>query len=580
MTKKVITALRKNKRNIISFLLLMGIGVFCYYKTLFIGFLSDDFHMLSIAKEFSPFWKYFSTNIIGERVGSSYGPIMNIFFELEYTLFGLQAFWYHVVSTLFFVSTGFLLAQLVYKLSKNYIIGIGSGILFLLLPNHVEAVSWIAVLPHLFATFLFLLGIYFYFLFMEKEENRLYIFSFIFFTASLLTKEIGITFIGILFLLELFFGKRNITCEKKILRKVNCIQNKIWKEKIAQVFSFVYTLVKRLAPFLVLLGTYIFLRAYATGSLFGYYAKPQLEINIAKMWHMFLELGASMFVSFEKRLVLVKYAEEHIFLFFILIGLILGFSFWRAKKQRKQLLFFVFSYCIVSLPYLDLLLNPINNEGERYAYLMSVFFAPAVALVLYQVFSHMKSQKELFFLGILCTNFLFFPQIQKKVEDWRSAGVLTQGLLESAKELKFIDGEYTYFIGIPDNVAGAQVMRNAVKEALHLFSQKEKISGERILLFTYFNNDTLDTKINIFQENGKIVLREENNKRVFTGFPEWKTQFATFSLEEFEKVGNTGTGIVIEGDVLENIQDITFSFLFVSEGKFHKVYLENIEDKW
>jgi len=502
-----------------------------------------------------------------------------MFFELEYTLFGLQAFWYHLVSILLSVGTGFVLLQILYKLTKNYILGIGGGILFFLLPNHVEAVSWIAVLPHVLATILFLLGIYFYFLFMEKEKNKLYIFSFIFFALSLLTKEIGITFLGILFFLELFFGKRNINCEKKILKKISCRENKILKEKVSQMFSFAYTLIKRFFPFMALLGTYIFLRAYTTGSLFGYYAKPQLEVNIQKMWHMFLELGASMFVSFDKRLVLVKYAEENIFLFFIIIAFILILSFWVVKKQRKVFLFLVFSYILVSLPYLDLLLNPINNEGERYAYLMSVFFAPALALVFYQVFHKMKSQKELFFLCIFLTLFLFVPQIQNKILDWENAGILTKSLLESAKELEFKDGEYVYFIGIPDNVVGAQVMRNAIKEAFELFAGKNNLSGERILLFTYFDKDTLDAKIHILKENGKIVLREENNERVFTGFPLWKTQFANFSLENFAKIGNTGTGIVIDKVGVMEDQYSFYSFVFVSEGKFQKVYLENIEEK-
>jgi protein O-mannosyl-transferase len=546
MKKKVCTILKKNKRNIKVFFLLFIISFLVYFKIFSVGFLSDDFHMLSIAKDVSPWWKYFGTNIIGENIGSSYGPMMNIFFELEYTLFGLNPFGYHIMSLLLFSGTAFVLFKMVYKLTRKFHIGVASAIVFLFLPNHVESLAWIAVLPHLLATFLFLLCIYFYIQFLSKNNKKYYVLSLLFIILSLFTKEIGITFIGVLFLLELLYGKSVKRTWKSI------------KEFIIRIFV-------RFVPFVLFLISYFFARSYATGTLFGYYAKPELEFNISNMWHMFLNICSTMFFSFPNRVYAVNIIEANILLSSIIGIIFCIFLLWRSKKYRKVLVFFMISFIGVSLPYLDLLINPINNEGERYSYLLSVFFAPIIVVSIAIILKKFKSKRELIYIAIIALSIFYIPQIQSKLLHWQQASTMVNQILESAKELEFEDNTFTYFVGIPDNVAGAQVLRNASKLSFELFSEQENIQGERVVLFTYFDEQTINTPILLEKNDSFYRLYTKEDQRFFTGFPEVERDDAVFELENFSSIGHTGTAI----HIIPKEENNYIRYVYYSDGELH-----------
>jgi len=505
--KKFFGKCHHNKKNIAVFLFLTLIAFILYFPALKLGFFSDDYHMLHTAQNFDGVGRYFASNIIGERIGSTYGPIMNIFFELEYFLFGLNPFGYHFIALLLYSSTAFVLFLLVKKLlpksKKRKKLALLSAMVFLLLPNHAEAAIWVAVLPHVLASFFFLLAIYFYLLFIEKEKRKHYIFAFLSIFLSLFTKEIGITFIGVFILLEWFFGKKDT--------------KKRWL---------------RLLPFAFLIAVYLFLRKYATGVLFGYYGKEQLGFSFVKVYHMFSEIFASMFLSFPQRIYAVNIFEKYVW-FFILFSFVFLLFLYKNKKDHKHIfLFFLLSFLGSLVPYFDILMTQMNNEGERYAYLPSLFFAP---LLVFAVSAFLRIFPFRKFIAFVL--FLFFVlsskgQIDAKLHDWNLADKEAKKFINSFDSLDLNEEHESFLIGVPDNFEGAQVMRNAGLLAYELQTGK-KLEAERLFASSFYKEGN-STQVNVNYLEGKIHLTSEGDIRMFTGLARFDTEDATISLLHFD----------------------------------------------
>ena len=80
-----------------------------------------------------------------------------------------------------------------------------AGFLFLLYPIHAEVISWIAAWPHLWVTLFYLLALINYFSFRQSNSIKNFIYSLVFFSLALLTKEIAISLPLVILIWEIYF---------------------------------------------------------------------------------------------------------------------------------------------------------------------------------------------------------------------------------------------------------------------------------------------------------------------------------------------------------------------------------------
>jgi len=123
-----------------------------------------------------------------------YQPLPVLSFALTYKFFGAEPAAYHLFSIFFHMLNGIMVFLLVKKLFRNYTVSLLAALLFAVHPMNVETVSWISARSNEMFTFFFLLALYFYLEYSEKQTVKNYVLVVVFFLFSLLCKVQAVTF--------------------------------------------------------------------------------------------------------------------------------------------------------------------------------------------------------------------------------------------------------------------------------------------------------------------------------------------------------------------------------------------------
>jgi len=179
------------------FLVVLGL----YYPVFSLYFFQDDFFILKMgrADSISDFFKFFSfSNPHGYLF---YRPLTTqVYAFLIRSLFGLQPFYFHVVSFIFFLANIFLISKIIEKLLGKRIFGFLAGFLYGISAANLGNLSYISNFQEIGMAFFLFLGFWCY---LEKRKIAL-----LFFILSLLSKENAVIFPLILGIYELFLGNR------------------------------------------------------------------------------------------------------------------------------------------------------------------------------------------------------------------------------------------------------------------------------------------------------------------------------------------------------------------------------------
>lgn len=190
-------------------ILLILIGIFLYIPSLFGPFIWDDEDFIyanQYVKE-CRVDKFFDDSVTAGRgkVSNYYRPIQLTVYCVTNTVFGENPFWFHFVNILVHIGAAITVFIFLNKLTANRspLTALFISIIFLIHPVQTEAVSYISGLSDpLYVLFGFLSLIFF----LRKKT----LFSLIFFSLSLLSKETGIVFFGIISLLSVIPAEAGI----------------------------------------------------------------------------------------------------------------------------------------------------------------------------------------------------------------------------------------------------------------------------------------------------------------------------------------------------------------------------------
>ena len=158
-------------------------------------------------KDWAYFPKYFSENLIAGagQISNYWRPLTLISFAIDYHVFGLDPYGYHLTNLLWHVLAAWLIYLLFYKLSKRHWLSFWPALIFLIHPLQTEAVTYVSGRADPMAAVFVLLSLLTYVIY-RQQKNKLFIgLSLLAFLGALLSKEQSIMLPALIFIVEFFF---------------------------------------------------------------------------------------------------------------------------------------------------------------------------------------------------------------------------------------------------------------------------------------------------------------------------------------------------------------------------------------
>jgi hypothetical protein len=531
--------LKLYQNQVFIYLCYLLIAFLLYFRILNNFFVSDDFHWLSLARSRSWDWSIFFTNYEGLKVGGSYNPFIFVLWKIFSAIFGLHYQWYHVVSIFLHANNACLVYILAKKLlnkqQKSAYWASIAGLFFLLWPVQVEAVSWIAAWPHLWATLFYLASLIFYIKFLEVKKNTSLILALIFFILAIFTKEIAMTLP-----VALFFIAWQL--DYKIPWK------KIW-------------------PFFLILVIFLALRWQATAQLFGYYGQASLAFKLPEYFGnlaiMFLDWPSAGYF----RTIFYKIWYRYLWALDISFLIGLGAYLLYLLKFKKNERLYLFGVLILScLPVVPLGLHRTTFAGERYLYLPTVFFAIWFVALL----ADLKLVINKKILVILFMAVCFLILIVDKTIIWSKAAKLSEQIVTSYATLQLAPDSQVISVALPDNLQGAEIFRNNLQQALELYYP---VSHPQILsLPIYVQLKNFDTNYNLLRwradEKGWF-LDSVDRSFVVTGLTSITVNQVYFELWHYNYQNYTAdmVRLIPEADLLGELKQGNIRWLTFDRGR-------------
>ncbi len=208
-----------NRRLIILILIL--VTLFTYANTLKNDFVWDDVFFIvnnNYVKNLNSIPQYFYSvktyaTILDYHI---FRPLRTLSFALEYKLWGLNPFGFHLTNIILHLLNVLIVYFLISRLTSNRNLGFISALIFSLHPVQTEAVAWIKGRADLLFSSFFLLG---FLAFLKKEEgqkrNSFPILIYLCFFLALLSKIMAITFPLILIVYKISLGRAKFRDDDK-----------------------------------------------------------------------------------------------------------------------------------------------------------------------------------------------------------------------------------------------------------------------------------------------------------------------------------------------------------------------------
>jgi len=376
---------------IICWIIIIGLAV--YFNSLFNGFVGDDNAQIQTNPAIHSITNIFllfrgSTQYLAQTqqfIGLYYKPLLSISYTIIYSLFGANAFFFHLFQVFLHIANA-ILVYLIFKKFFSKTTSFVLSLLFLLHPINNEAVVYIANLQDVLFTFFGLLA------FKLLAEKKSFILISVMLLLSLLSKESGIIFSPILTIYYFLFSN------KSKREGLNFILSLL---AIIGVYLFIRIVIGNIGfqtDYLYMAEHATFIqRLYTMPSLLTYYLRMVFfPVTIAFGWYWVVTTPT--FSTFGIPLIIAG-------LFGIV--LLLPLYFLRSqKKQWKEYLFFLF-ILVISLS-ISLQLVPLDfTAADRWFY-MPLFGLLGLIGICYESFLKQVLQQKNMRSGLIVILVLLF----------------------------------------------------------------------------------------------------------------------------------------------------------------------------
>jgi len=453
------TANEEKQLNLLEWLPVAGVLILValvYAPVICNAFNGDDFvHLSWLSRAVNQpelLWRNFHSPWLDITTAKFYRPLISIFLLADYVFWQHNGAGFHLTNLLSHLGNTYLVWLILRHLAVldngkniNHIWCLSAAALFGLYPLHPESVSWITGRVDVFVTLFSLASIFCY------MRRRLY-FSFIFMALALLCKEMAIILPAVFCAYEFTFAYKQLNIPED---KTN--QN-IW--------LYLLSVVKITGPFWILLILYFGLRYYALGTFVGGYDNSLFAFdNLRGLLSTWRRSFYFLFFPFNEA-ILGKYSPV-IFLwaFLLLVNLLLIVKQLFGEKKNVATFIFLTSWLILDLlPIYKLLNISADLQGSRLVYLAT---GPLCALLCLGYAGVLESGNKVKYwkMGALIVmlsaagaGLLVNNSAWVKAEAASQAIVSELNILSKTK----VSDSVVYIVGLPDQIDGAYVCRNAL----------------------------------------------------------------------------------------------------------------------
>jgi protein O-mannosyl-transferase len=187
--------------------LAFALAVVSYYPTLQYGFVFDDVPQIlenPAIQSWSSVPQYFTAHV-GEGVypgarGSFYRPLFLIWLRLNYILFNVSPWGWHLASLLAHLGAVWIFFLLVRQWTADGLVAGWAALLFAVHPIHIESVSWISAVPEILFAMPGMGAIFAYLCFRRTKRRSLLGISVLLYGVALLAKETAIVIWPVIFI--------------------------------------------------------------------------------------------------------------------------------------------------------------------------------------------------------------------------------------------------------------------------------------------------------------------------------------------------------------------------------------------
>jgi hypothetical protein len=492
----------------------LTIGVAAFAPVLTTQFVSDDWDFLIIVAHARSALVAFQP-----LVGRFVRPLVVLTYYVNYKLFGLWTFPYHLTVVLLHVLSAWLVCLLAERVDgrRRRSVGFAAGLLFLLFAGHSEAVSWVAGVADPLQTPLVIGALLCLGAALERDRPMPFVvLGWMLFAGALLAKETAAVFPG-LALAFLLLETWRATNRRRALHR---------------------TLVFVTGP-VVLVASLFVVRSMVFGATFGAYAglgtsqghglieaavfllrtfAPPVPLA-ARAWVAGAAGGARLNPALGAAIVAVGAA----------VAVVAAAGLARCR-DRAAVVFALAAVVIALVPVLPLTISLTSTESERLVYVPSVFSSMLIVLAVAGSVGA-RSVGAAILAGMMLVNLV---ALERSNRIWREGGVLLDGVLHSAiallRQHDPAAESLVFVLNIPDTLRGTYVLRNGFVSALRLLAPDRDLKPIRVIAvasqstrdihghLTAFQTAPLEVELDLHED---VLFRQPPLAHPFFTFRDW-----------------------------------------------------------
>ena len=314
------------------------------------------------------------------HVGSTYQPIREFSYAIDYAIWRLNPIGYHLTNLILYLLTIVVIYFLLKRFLKEDIAFLATAI-FAVHPLHVEAVTYLAARKEVLANFFFFLSFYLYITADRKKKEKFLVLSFISFVLALLSKPSAVTLPVCLLMWDTYFSK------KKKSRFINEVP--FWGMMLVILGYFIFfskTIVPKEGSFYPGIHPLIITRQIA-----NYIA---MLVAPVKMCIRYPDYFIKTMSLFDKLL--------GVAVFLLLVALIIAFY-----RKRKKVSFFIAWFLVNLLPTSGLLRIAIQR-ADRYVFISSLSYAALLSMGIFYTAKRIRKKRYGKIAILIALPFLIF----------------------------------------------------------------------------------------------------------------------------------------------------------------------------